>query len=69
MIQAKPGLLKKRAVAERLGVSTKTVDRLRGQGRLTAIKLNGECLFDPDAIEKLIADCMEDKATDCTDAK
>lgn len=48
----KPAFLGRHDLAKELGISVQTVDRLRSEGRLPAVKLNGRVLFD-------LADCVE----------
>jgi len=48
-------LLTREQTAQRLGVSTSTVDRLRYSGRLHAVRVGGRVMFDPDMLGALVA--------------
>jgi excisionase family DNA binding protein len=47
-------LLTKKEVGERLGVSTRTVDRLRSIGKLPAVKFGGVVRFRPADVDRLV---------------
>jgi excisionase family DNA binding protein len=49
----KPLVTDKRGAAEALAVSTKTVDRLIADGKLTSVKIRGQVRIPIDALERL----------------
>lgn len=47
-------LLTKRETADRLSVSTRTLDRIRSKGEIKAVWVGGQVRFRPEDVEKFI---------------
>jgi excisionase family DNA binding protein len=48
-------LMTKREVAERLSISTRTLDRIRSMGEIKAVRVGGQVRFRPEDVEKFIS--------------
>ncbi len=47
-------LMTKRETADRLSVSTRTLDRIRSKGEIKAVSVGGQVRFRPEDVEKFI---------------
>jgi excisionase family DNA binding protein len=54
--QKEGALLNKQEVADRLHISTKTLDRLRAQGAIEEVAIRRRVLFRPEAVAVFIAE-------------
>jgi excisionase family DNA binding protein len=52
----------KKATAAALNVSTRTLDRARARGEISAVKLGGAVRFEPEEIERFIHKSREQQA-------
>ena len=50
-------LLTREQAAERLSISTRTLDTLESDGEIRAIRIRGRVLYDPDALDAFIRAC------------
>jgi excisionase family DNA binding protein len=47
-------LMTKREAADRLSISTRTLDRIRSKGEIKAVAVGGQVRFRPEDVEKYI---------------
>jgi excisionase family DNA binding protein len=48
-------LMTKREAADRLSISTRTLDRIRSKGEIKAVQVGGQVRFRPEDVEKFIS--------------